>query len=168
MSPELLQAAISDSSGDYHYHSVQREKDWISCWKKSIRSSSLDWQELKIVENRRQSSFSVFALNHPRLVLALAERNLSCSSWLVTKINSQQYFTRSFLFCLSNWVVQTHQQYFTRSFLFCLSNWVVQTHQQYFTKSFLFCLSNWVVQTHQQYFTILKVYATMLFRLIKI
>jgi hypothetical protein len=26
VSPELLQAAISDSSGDYHYHSVQREK----------------------------------------------------------------------------------------------------------------------------------------------
>jgi hypothetical protein len=25
VSPELLQAAISDSSGDYHYHSVQRE-----------------------------------------------------------------------------------------------------------------------------------------------
>jgi hypothetical protein len=24
--PELLQAAISDSCGDYHYHSVQREK----------------------------------------------------------------------------------------------------------------------------------------------
>ena len=26
MSPELSQAAISDSCGDYHYHSVQREK----------------------------------------------------------------------------------------------------------------------------------------------
>jgi len=26
VSPELLQVAISDSSGDYHYHSVQREK----------------------------------------------------------------------------------------------------------------------------------------------
>ena len=25
VSPELLQAAISDSSGNYHYHSVQRE-----------------------------------------------------------------------------------------------------------------------------------------------
>jgi hypothetical protein len=44
--------------------------------------------------------------------------------------NPPAVFTRSFLFCLSNWVVQTHQQYFTRSFLFCLSNWVVQTQQQ--------------------------------------
>jgi hypothetical protein len=26
VSPELLQAAISDSCGDYHDHSVQREK----------------------------------------------------------------------------------------------------------------------------------------------
>ena len=26
MSPELLEAAISDSCGDYHYHLVQREK----------------------------------------------------------------------------------------------------------------------------------------------
>jgi hypothetical protein len=26
VSPELLQAAISESFGDYHYHSVQREK----------------------------------------------------------------------------------------------------------------------------------------------
>jgi hypothetical protein len=26
VSPELLQVAISDSSGDYHYHAVQREK----------------------------------------------------------------------------------------------------------------------------------------------
>jgi hypothetical protein len=26
VSPELLQATISDSSGDYHYHSVQQEK----------------------------------------------------------------------------------------------------------------------------------------------
>jgi hypothetical protein len=26
VSPELSQAAISDSCGDYHYHSVQREK----------------------------------------------------------------------------------------------------------------------------------------------
>jgi hypothetical protein len=25
VSPELLQAAISDSSGDYHYHSVQQK-----------------------------------------------------------------------------------------------------------------------------------------------
>ena len=26
VSPELLQVAISDISGDYHYHAVQREK----------------------------------------------------------------------------------------------------------------------------------------------
>jgi hypothetical protein len=39
MSPEMLQAAISDSSGD--------------------------WQDMKIVENRRQPSFNVFCFESP-------------------------------------------------------------------------------------------------------
>jgi hypothetical protein len=29
-----------------------------------------------------------FALNHPHLVLAFAERNMSCSSWLVDKMTT--------------------------------------------------------------------------------
>ena len=62
MSPELLQTAISDSSGGYYYHSVQREKTDSHAEKNSIGSSSLDWQDMKIVENRRQSSFNVFLL----------------------------------------------------------------------------------------------------------
>ena len=86
MSQELLQAAISDSSGDYHYHSVQREKTDSHAEKKYIRSSSLDWQDMKIVENRRQSPFNVLALNQPRLVLAFARsarRNTTELSLLV-------------------------------------------------------------------------------------
>ena len=65
MSPELLQAVISDSSGDYHYHSVQREKTDSHAEKNSIRSHSLDWQDMKSVKNRRQSSFKVFSFESP-------------------------------------------------------------------------------------------------------
>ena len=80
MSPELLQAAISDSSGDSHYHSVQREK----ADSHAEQILQVIFSRLAGYENRREQTtrrpLMLFALNHPRLVLAFAERNLSCSS----------------------------------------------------------------------------------------
>ena len=80
MSPELLPAAISDSCGDYHYHSVQREKTDAHAEK----FHQVIFSRLAGCENRREQTTVIllmfFALNHPCLVLAFAERNLA---WLI-------------------------------------------------------------------------------------
>jgi hypothetical protein len=72
--------AISDSCGDYHYHSVQREKTDVHAEKNSIRSYSLDLQDMKIVEKRRQSSFNVF---HIWFWFLLKEICLVLLDWLI-------------------------------------------------------------------------------------
>jgi hypothetical protein len=51
---------------------------------KSTRSPSLNWQDMKSEENRRQSSFKIFPLNHPRLVwLLVKEICLVLLEWLI-------------------------------------------------------------------------------------
>jgi hypothetical protein len=74
------QAAISDSCRDYHYHSVQREKTDSHAENNSIRSYYLDLQDMKTVQNRRQSSFNIF---HIWFWLLLKEICVVLLDWLI-------------------------------------------------------------------------------------
>ena len=56
MSPELLQAAISDGCGDYNYHSVQREK--IDSHAEKFHH--VIFSRLAECENRRKQTTIVF------------------------------------------------------------------------------------------------------------
>jgi hypothetical protein len=68
VSPELLQAAISDSCGDYHYHSVQREKTDAHAEK----FHQVIFSRLAEYENRREASFII--LDGSALINALPSR----------------------------------------------------------------------------------------------